>query len=316
MRDLAVTVPTINRARDIFCTLVGVLPIAYWRRADPTNPGGDPTRLPDLTWLDRPDPNTTRAELLAWTVDDLIFHRRSFWRVKTRYKENDFPASFERVPFREIRLDVDYETNVVTKWFWREKEYAVRDLVDFRGITEGVLAVGGRTISIALNLDAAADRFANAEVPAGTLTADPGQEPLTVEELQAAGALFDERRRSHVTAPLQGWTYNPVDWNAEGMQLTEGRQHSALECSRLMNAPAWTVGAPAGSSMTYQNAEQARLDLIDFGAMSYLACIEQTLSGPSITPARTYVKFDLSEWLRNPLLAAPESPAQAPGGDA
>ena len=68
------------------------------------------------------------------------------------------------------------------------------------------------------------------------------------------------------------------------MQLVEGRTYQALELSRLANIPEYLTGAPAGTGMTYLNAEQAKADLIDFGAAPLIACIEQTLSGPNVTP--------------------------------
>jgi hypothetical protein len=84
------------------------------------------------------------------------------------------------------------------------------------------------------------------------------------------------------------------------MQLVEGRTYQALELSRLGNTPPYLVGAPAGTGMTYQNGQQARQDLIDFGAGPYIGCIEQTLSGPTITPRNQAVRLDQNAWLRNP----------------
>jgi hypothetical protein len=57
--------------------------------------------------------------------------------------------------------------------------------------------------------------------------------------------------------------------------------------------------------MTYQNGQQARQDLIDFGAVNYVGCIEQTLSGPNITPRGTFIRLDLNAYLRNPFTGAP-----------
>lgn len=52
--------------------------------------------------------------------------------------------------------------------------------------------------------------------------------------------------------------------------------------------------------MTYLNAEQAKADLIDFGALPYIGCIEQTLSGPNVMPRGNFVRLDVNAWLRNP----------------
>jgi phage portal protein BeeE len=89
------------------------------------------------------------------------------------------------------------------------------------------------------------------------------------------------------------------------MQLVEGRTYQALELARLANIPPYLVGAPAGTGMTYQNAEQARSDLIDYGALPYIGCIEQTLSGPNVTPAGTSIRLETNAWLRSPFTGDP-----------
>ena len=65
--------------------------------------------------------------------------------------------------------------------------------------------------------------------------------------------------------------------------------------------PAYFVDAPPqGSGITYTNAVQAQADLIDFGALPYIAAIEQTLGGPNVTPNGQAVRLDVNAWLRNP----------------
>jgi hypothetical protein len=75
-----------------------------------------------------------------------------------------------------------------------------------------------------------------------------------------------------------------------------------------MNTPAYLVGAPQGSGMTYANTVQAKADLIDFGAMPYIQCIEQTLSGPNVIPAGQFVRLDTNVWLRSPFNSGTPTP--------
>ena len=56
--------------------------------------------------------------------------------------------------------------------------------------------------------------------------------------------------------------------------------------------------------MTYQNTAQATADLISFGALPYIGCIEQTLGGPNVTPRGTTVRLDVNALLRNPFTEA------------
>ena len=84
------------------------------------------------------------------------------------------------------------------------------------------------------------------------------------------------------------------------LQLVEARLHQRGELANAANIPAYFVSAPAGTGMTYMNAAQAKQDLIDFGAMPYVQAIEQTLSGPNVTPRTQSVRLDVNAWLRNP----------------
>jgi len=92
------------------------------------------------------------------------------------------------------------------------------------------------------------------------------------------------------------------------LQLQEGRQHAALELSRVANIPAYLVGIPTGG-MTYQNAQQARQDLYLFGAKPYIQTIEQTLSMPNVLPRGRHVEFDVDRYLRS--WSIDETPAPA-----
>lgn len=320
-RDVAITIPTVQRARDVLCSLVAVLTLGYWREADPADPGGEPERLANPRWFRRPDPAQTRAHIMAWTADDLIFYGRAFWRIRRRYADTGLPSAFQRIPFTEAGFDYEADGRTVkaVRWDVQRMVIPANDVLDFRSIQQGVCSTSARPINISLKLDESAERFAGCEIPAGTLRPDPAfprQEPLTPADLDKASADFTAKRKLNITPALQGWLYDSVVWDADGMQLTESRQHQALEASRFMNVPPWIVGAPTGSTMVYQNAAQARLDLVDFGGLPLLTTIEQVLSGPNVVPERNYVEFDVDRWLRNPLLQTPgQGQGQpAPGG--
>jgi len=92
------------------------------------------------------------------------------------------------------------------------------------------------------------------------------------------------------------WHESSIDPNK--LQLTTARQYQSLELARLTNVPPYLVGAPTGTGMTYQNAVQARGDLIDFGAMPYITAIEDTLSGPNVLPQGRFVLLDVEAWTR------------------
>ena len=76
---------------------------------------------------------------------------------------------------------------------------------------DGLLANGYRAISIALQLDDAADRFAGTEVPAGVLEEQDGGEDLSADEL-AASADVHHRPPANTTAATNKYvSYREVD---------------------------------------------------------------------------------------------------------
>jgi len=293
-REMAMAVPTISRARDLLATSVGGLPLTLWTY-DWSNPEAPvEERLPPAKWMLRPDPNRTRQYTIAWTVDDLLFHARAYWRITSRYV-NGYPATFEWLPCTDVNIGSDGRVT------YRGQLIKPDDLVEFLSPMDGLLAVGWRAISIANNLDNAAERFSTVELPAGWLEQTENSEPLDAEELAEIATAFQAARNVRTVAalnPFLRWRESIMD--PSRLQLTEARAHQALELSRLTNIPAYLVGAPS-NGMTYSNAAQAKSDLIDFGSLPYVQCIEQTLSGPNVTPLGQFVRLDVNAWLRNPL---------------
>jgi phage portal protein BeeE len=311
-RDAAMSLPTISRCRDLICSAGAALPFTLWT-VDASRIPVVEQQIPGCSWFQRPDPNRTRQWLLAWTIDDLLFYERAHWLVTDRYATT-FPSSFERIAPGNLEVRDD-QTAVVTDDHGRQRTVPARDVIEFLSPIEGLLSNGVRPISIALQLDAAADRFAGTELPTGVLQEQEGSEDMDSDELAEQADRFTAARLSNTTAALNKYLrYESIDVDASKMQLVEARTYQALELARLGNTPPYLVGAPAGTGMTYQNGQQARTDLIDFGAGPYIGCIEQTLSGPNVTPRGQSVRLDLNAWLRNPFVttgdgaAAEESP--------
>ncbi len=294
-REGAMAVPTISRARDLLCTSVGALPITLWT-ASFANDEPIEKRLPPAQWMLRPDPNRTRQFQLAWTVDDLLFNGRAYWHITDRYTTG-YPSKFRWLPFNDVHVGTDGRVNYLSQQLNSD------DIVEFLSPLDSLLSIGWRAITIANNLDNAAERFSTVELPAGWLEQTENSEPLTGEELAEIASDFQAARNSRTVAalnPFLKWRESLMD--PQRLQLAEAREHQALELARLCNIPAYLVGAPV-AGMTYSNSAQAKADLIDFGSLPYVQCIEQTLSGPNVTPLGQFVRLDTNVWLRNPLVS-------------
>jgi hypothetical protein len=305
-REAAMSVPTISRARDLVCSTVGQLPLTLWTLSfDPATAVNVEQQIPPALWMARPDTNRTRQWLLAWTADDLFFLGRAYWHITNRYVST-YPASFERMPAADVGIDANGRVT------WNGRVIPNDDVVEFLSSSDGLLYCGARAINTAQNLDAAAERFSTTEIPAGWLAQRPDSEPLDADELGALADNFQAARLSRSVAALNPY----LEWHESAMdpsklQLTEARQHQALELARVANVPAYLVGAPTGGGMTYTNATQAKSDLLDFGCLPIVATIEQTLSGPNVTPSTQFVRLATDAWLRSPLTTGTPSPNDA-----
>lgn len=297
-RLAAIQIPTISRARDLICSMVGCLEIRQYGRQW-VNDDYEDIYLPDDTWFHQPDPNVTRNFMLSWTVDDLMFYGRAFWVVTSRLG-NGFPNAFSWIPASNVQT----RDQAGPQFFGPSRQITFNgfelnpnDVVQFISPIQGLLTMGARAIRTNLNLDTSAERFAKNQTPAGVLKQTEG-EPLSGEELSEMAAAFASARNNNAIAALNQF----VDWKESMMdpsklQLTEARTYQALEMARVANIPPYLVGAPTGSGMTYQNALQARQDLYLFGAKPFIECIEQTLSMNNVTPRGRYIYLDVEAYL-------------------
>ena len=297
-RDAAMSVPTISRARDLICSAVGALPLTLWTVSFDAARGDVQQQTPPAGWMTRPDPDRTRQWLLAWTTDDLLFSGRAYWRITDRYATS-YPSKFRLMPAADVGID----SNGIIRY--RGHIVPAGDVVEFLSPLDGLLYAGSRVIQIALNLEAAAERFSTAEVPAGWLEQSENSEPLPADELAELAASWSAARLQRTTAALNPYVrYHESSMDPSRLQLVEARLHQRGELANAANIPAYFVNAPAGTGMTYMNAAQAKQDLVDFGAMPFIQTIEQTLSGPNVTPNQQAVRLELNAWLRNPYTPA------------
>jgi hypothetical protein len=314
-RTIALRNPTISRARDLICGMIGCLEIEQYGRVW----NGDEYEYVDLppdTWFQNPDPNVTRNFIMSFTADDLIFYGRAFWVVTARNAAG-FPTGFTWIP----AADVTTWDQAGPQWwgpssqiYFQGIQLQTQDVVQFLSPIPGLLFTGQRAINTASRLDLAAERFATMEVPAGYLKQTSG-EPMSGQELADLAAAWSEARQTSSVAALNEY----VEWRESNidpskLELVGARTYQALELARIANIPPYLVGAPAGSGMTYQNAQQARQDLYLFGAKPYIDCIEQTLSLNSVTPRGRYIKLDVDSYLMENDISGPAGALPAPAG--
>ncbi len=295
-RDRAMRIPTISRARDLLAGLVATTPLEHlevsWSVDGPVE-----TLLPPEPWMERPDPDVSRAHIMSWTVDDLMMTGRAVWQITARYADGR-PRQFRWIPsglveFVSPLIVGNYPVGGLVSMRISGVEVDPADYVIFWGSQSPLLETGGRAIYTAERLDRSAERFATNPIAAGYLRQTSG-EPLGGDELDELARAWVEMRDSLAVAALgEGIEFVESTIDPSKLQSVESRQHQALELARLANVSPFLVGAPTGSGLTYQNAEQARAQLLQ-DALPLLAVIEETLSDRALPRGRV-VRFSRAD---------------------
>lgn len=273
--SIARSIPAVRRAERAILRLARFPLVAY---------AGDQALAPNdprSGWLRQPDPRRPLRWLLARTLQDGIWHDRAVWRITDRTLDNR-PWHFERVhPDRISTIEAPHDPDTVDAWIvdghlLDRDEFARNHLVfDFGGLG-GLSRFGAPLLGLYADLQAAAGNYARAPHPKAILLNEGGAE-LDEDEVDALLLEWEQARNESSVGYLDGLKYQTHGWNAQELQLTEAREHAALEVARLFGLPAFAVDAKAGDPMTYSTLVDRRRDLID-AVEDWGDVIEGTLS--------------------------------------
>ena len=297
----ALSIPTVSRAVGLITSMVAGLDFrTYTMQWDPEVEDYERIYIPGESWMTRPDPHTTRNFIMAATVRDLMLSGRAMWYVTSRYATG-FPASFTWLPHDNINT---YD-QAGPEWFgpasnieFNGVEVDPDNVIQFLSPISGMLWTGNRAIQIAYELDEAARRYAinGGGIASGYLQQKDGQ-PMGGDELAELAAAWSEARGSLAVGALnQHVEWREFQQDPAKLQLMDARQHSALELARVFQVPAWLVGVAIGG-MTYQNSQQARRDLFEFGARPFIDCIQETLSQDNVVARGKHVELNVNGYL-------------------
>lgn len=313
--ERAQTIPTLSRAQNLLVSLIAGLDLKqYVLEWNPLEEEYTEVHLPGEGWMSKPCGPTgpTRQFFIGSIVGDLFWHGRAFAAVTSRYSSG-YPATFAWLPAGSVStLD-----QVGPIWFGPSSqiEFAGQmldpaNVIQFISPTPGVLWTGARSIEIALRLDVAAQRFASNEIAAGYLQVKPGGEPMSGDDLADLASSWATARATNAIGALNEYVeFVEFKSDPSKLQLMEGRQHAALELSRVANIPPWLLGLDVGG-LTYQNAQDAMRQLWLLGARPIMTTIEETLSGDNVLPRGRHVCFDVDDIVGEEEL---EAPMRAPG---
>jgi hypothetical protein len=298
-RSQALQVPAVLRSRNLIAGTLARLPIHI---RDKQRQIATPTTL-----LEQIDPDIPNVVTFSQTYEDLLFEGLSWWRVMDR-GFHGYPTSAEHVGVDRVHVGgqdlptLGAHATIVgpSRIYIDGLPVADEDVIRFDSPNPPLLRHAARAIRACLNLDITAANYAETPMPLGIFTPKEGRRPAedekTVKELLDK---FQAAVRSKAWAYIgSAWDTKELMFNAEQIQLAEQRQHAVLEIARAAGIDPEDLGVST-TSRTYQNAEQRRLDLLDFTLSAYVAAIEQRLSMRDVIPRGYEAKVNFDGFLRS-----------------
>jgi HK97 family phage portal protein len=293
-RQLAMSVPSVARARNIICGTIGSLPLTTFNRI--TGQYVDPHRV-----INQPDPRVAGFVIYNWLAEDIWLYGVGYGQVLEMYSTTDGGRvrAWTRVSPERVTVDTDFRNTVIESYKvdgMAVPNSGIGSLIRFDGPDEGLLHRAGKTISAAVYLENAAVNYAKEPNPSMVLKSNGTN--LTAERVSSLLSAWRTARQSRSTAFLNADVdLKEFGFDPKSLQLAEARQYVALELARACGIPAYFLSAET-TSMTYSNAVSERRSLVDFSLRPILKAIEERLSLPDFVPNPVMVRFALDDFLR------------------
>lgn len=187
---------------------------------------------------------------------------------------------------------------------WRGKIYGPEDIAHMRllrvpGEAEGLgpIQACARGLNAATTLAAySGDFLTNGGIPTGVLSTD---QTITQQVAEDTKARWNERNstRDGIAVLGSGLKFQALQLKPEDIQFLQSREFDDKSIARMFGIPAHlALIAMEGSSLTYQNIQDADLSFMRWTGMSYLRPIESAIS--RVLNGRQNVRFNLDAFLR------------------
>lgn len=292
-RAQAMSVPAVKRARDLIAGTLAGLPV-FTLDAD-NRRGARPL-------FDQPEQDRARSITMANTFEDLLFEGLAFWRI-TAFDWTGYPQSVVRLDPRTV--DVRENSRVYVRRDGSQQGVADEHIPDdqlivFRSPHDGILRAGARAIRTCLALDATAAQYAETPQPQLYFTPREGAAEPTVEDVTDLIAGWKAARQAGSIGYMNG-VLEPKQldaWSPADLQLSDARQHAALEIARLVGIDPEDLGVST-TSRTYANSADRRLALQSDVLAPYATAVAERLSMGDVTPRGTKVRFDFEMFTRS-----------------
>jgi HK97 family phage portal protein len=289
-REEALSVPALQRCRNLLAGTIGAIPLELYRKS--TN-----EEIGSPVWLEQPSYSQPRSVTIAYTVESLLLYSQAFWKVVEVYNEDGRPSRFEWIANNRVTITLD-STNTFVKSYAVDGMTLPMDglgsLITFQSLLPGILNTGVQTIRAAIDVQKAAAVAAQTPMASGYLKNNGAD--LDPKEVQGLLAAWKNARNNRSTAYLTSTLeYNAVSFSPKDMMYNEAIQNLATEIARLCNVPAYYVSAEMNNSMTYANVQDERKQFLLLSLQPYISAVQDRLSMDDITPRGHVVKFDIDK---------------------
>ena len=294
-RAEALQVTAVLRGRNLICGTLGSLPITTHDPNKVVVPG---------TYLlgGNINPEVANPVTMAMTFEDLLFEGVAWWKV-TRFGWHNYPVEARWVPATSVAELPPTDADGHGKVYMNGEHVPDRQVIRFDSPNPPVLKHAARAIRTVLKLDRTAATYADEPRPTSTFTpredVDPGDE-VDIEAM--LDKWIDDRRRRGVAYVGAALNYNPGgDWSPQDMQLSDQRDNAVKEIARAFGVDPEDL-AVSTTSRTYQNAEQRRIDLLDFTLGTYVSAVQERLGMRDVLPRNYSAKIKFEGFLRSDTL--------------
>ena len=223
-------------------------------------------------------------------IKDILLHGNGFAYINRDQK--GMPVSLTYLPFGDVTIMY----NPITRVLFYQVPRLGKSLVEPINIIhinmhsedgihgKSILTFAGNTIKLSGNAEkAATDFFASGMSVNGVLSTDVPRLTKDQRQVIAEAWLNSQVGRGSGIAVLEnGMKYQPVSSNSKDGQLLETRVFNIQEVARWFNISPVLLGDLTKTS--YNNLEQAQLQLVTNTLAPFVQCLEQELNRKLILP--------------------------------
>lgn len=281
------------RGVQILQTAVSGLPVRQLRRGMAV----EPARI-----VERPDPDTWRADFISETVMGLALNGNAFWlRLEgvdgSTIGLRNLPPAL--VSVSDARGDI---ANPDKRYGYMGREYTAADIIHLRFLkVPGRLRGMGPIEAAREEIEGAIDArdyksryFSEGTHPTGIISTP---KPLSDEVAEKVKEGF-KRNVDDVKVLTGDLKYTQLALSPKDMQFLETQQFDTTQIARLLGIPAsLMLAAVEGSNLTYSNIEQEWIQFADFTLEAYAQPIELALG--EVLPRGTTVELDWDSMRRS-----------------